>query len=104
MKYDNQLRYAVNIVREYDGRLPLASWLKNFFREHKQMGSRDRKTVAEMVYGFYRLGHAVFDSAGERILTGISLGDHFDDVKEYFGIKKREPAPDTIKDIFPWRQ
>lgn len=84
MKYDNQLRYAVNIVKDYDGRFPLAGWLKDFFREHKQMGSRDRKTVAEMVYGFYRLGHAQFQSIEERMLTAIFAGNHLPEAAAYF--------------------
>ena len=62
MKFDNQLRYAVSIIEEYDGRVPLSVWLKEFFRNNKQMGSRDRKTVSEMVYGYYRLGHIEFSS------------------------------------------
>jgi 16S rRNA (cytosine967-C5)-methyltransferase len=73
MKYDNQLRYAANIIREYDGSVPLSAWLKDFFKQNKQMGSRDRKTVSGMVYGFYRLGHNQFGSIEERILSGISL-------------------------------
>ena len=59
MKYDNQLRYALNIIEDYKGEIPLAAWLKEFFRANKQMGSRDRKTLAELLYNYYRLGHAL---------------------------------------------
>lgn len=31
------------------------------------MGSRDRKTVSELVYGYYRLGHLSFNTIEERI-------------------------------------
>lgn len=35
------------------------------------MGSRDRKTVSELVYGYFRLGHLQFNSIEERIQAGI---------------------------------
>jgi 16S rRNA (cytosine967-C5)-methyltransferase len=85
MKYDNQLRYAVNIIKQYDGRFPLSVWLKDFFRENKQMGSRDRKTVSHLVYSFYRLGHSKFDTIEERVLAGIALcNSGSDDLVTYF--------------------
>ena len=69
MKFDNLLRYAVRILAAYAGEIPLHSFLKNFFRENPQMGSRDRKQVSEMCYCFFRMGHALKNiSAEERIL------------------------------------
>lgn len=68
----NHLRYAENIIRAYDGAIPLATWLKAFFRENKQMGSRDRKTVSELVYGFYRLGHSSFPDIESRLLAAFN--------------------------------
>ena len=84
MKFDNQLRYATNIIEQYDGRVPLSSWLKDFFRANKQMGSRDRKTVSQMVYGFYRLGHNEFSSIEDRIKAFINVTDILPEVKEHF--------------------
>ncbi|MBO9571599.1 MAG: hypothetical protein J7497_05245, partial [Chitinophagaceae bacterium] len=71
MKY-NHIRYAAMIIKEYDGSVPLAIYLKSFFKANKQMGSRDRKTVSELVYGYFRLGHLQFDSIEERIEAGIN--------------------------------
>ena len=74
MIFDNQLRYATEIVETYKGDMPLHAWLKDYFRLNKQMGSRDRKTLSTLVYGFYRLGHAVPAlAADERIITGLFL-------------------------------
>lgn len=122
MKFDNQLRYALNIVSAYKGEIPLHAWLKTFFREHKQMGSRDRKQVSNMVYGFYRLGHAVKTiSAEERILAALFLcNGTADELLQYFrpdwnaqaGISLEEkiaiyrqsnPAFKPT-DIFPWKE
>ena len=86
MKYDNQLRYAIQIVNAYTADIPLHNWLKNFFRQHKQMGSRDRKQVSELVYCFYRLGHAAKKfSIEERILTGLFFCNHIsNEILQYF--------------------
>ncbi len=86
MKFDNQLRYATQMIDAYKGEMPLYAWLKNFFREHRQMGSRDRKLLSTLVYGFYRLGHAQKQlPPQERILAGLFLcqdGPH--EVLQYF--------------------
>ena len=77
MKFDNLLRYTVRILVAYAGEIPLHSWLKNFFRENPQMGSRDRKQVSEMAYCFFRLGHTLKNiSKEERILIGLFLSNH----------------------------
>jgi 16S rRNA (cytosine967-C5)-methyltransferase len=74
MKFDNLLRYAIRVLTAYTGEIPLHSWLKNFFRENPQMGSRDRKQVTEMAYCFFRLGHTLKNiSIRERILIGLFL-------------------------------
>ncbi len=74
MKYDNQLRYALEITGTYRGEIPLHVWLKQYFRDHPQMGSRDRKQLSDMVYCYYRLGHAMAgQDRKEKILTGLFL-------------------------------
>lgn len=83
MMYGNHLRYAANIIKEYDGGVPLSAWLKDFFKQNKQMGSRDRKTVSDLVYGYYRLGHLQYDDIEERLLAGFN----------------KTPKPGLI---FPW--
>jgi len=121
MKFDNQLRYASTIIASYQGETPLHAWLKNFFREHKQMGSKDRKLLSNMVYGFYRLGHAVKNlPVEERILIGLFLcNDSPYELLQYFrpdwnGHVARPLAEKTAllreggiafepTDIFPWK-
>lgn len=73
-RYYTYLNTVKNIVGKYDGRIPLSAWLKDFFRLHKQMGSRDRKTISSLVFGFYRLGHSTTNiSTEDRILLGAFL-------------------------------
>src|ERR1700753_3160409 len=76
MKFENQLRYATTVLTNYEGGMPLHVWLKGFFRENPQMGSRDRRLVGSLAYGFFRLGHPFKDrSRGERILGGFFLSN-----------------------------
>lgn len=121
MKFDNQLRYATNIITAYQGETPLHVWLKDFFRQHKQMGSRDRKTVSNLVYGFYRLGHSVRElTVKERILLGLFLvQDQHSELLEHFhpewNHRSAHPLQGKIDfirssdidfepaDIFPWK-
>lgn len=121
MKFDNQLRYGTTIITSYQGEMPLHAWLKNFFREHKQMGSKDRRLVSNMVYGFYRLGHALRSMpAEERILVGLFLCyETPGELLQYFRPEWNEqiafPLPEKIAllrgagidfepaDIFPWK-
>ncbi|WP_431211636.1 hypothetical protein ACQ86N_38415 [Puia sp. P3] len=122
MKFDNQLRNAVTILDLYRGDMPLSVWLRDYFRLNKQMGSRDRKILSALVYGFYRLGHAVRDlSAGERCLAGLFFtSDQPNELLAYFnpGYNERvglaltekvaffqtQPsgAGFRVTDIFPW--
>jgi 16S rRNA (cytosine967-C5)-methyltransferase len=102
MKFDNQLRYAANIIEKYDGSIPLSKWLKDYFRINKQMGSNDRKTVSQMVYGFYRLGFNQYSNNEERIVEGLAASQQLPAVLEYFsskGVVFHEP---DLEMIFPW--
>lgn len=105
MKYDNQLRYASDIIGKYDGKIPLSAWLKDFFRLNKQMGSSDRRTVSEMVYGFYRLGHNLPKPIEDRILWFILHSENIPFVKEYFSQKISERNYEFDNDrIFPFKK
>jgi 16S rRNA (cytosine967-C5)-methyltransferase len=42
------------IVTTYDGSVPLAIFLKNYFRQYPKLGSRDRKILSSMTYSWYR--------------------------------------------------
>jgi len=123
MIFDNQLRYAVQIIETYRGEMPLHAWLKDYFRLNKQMGSRDRKQLSTLVYSFYRLGHAVKNKpVKDRILAGLFLcseqpGDLLTHFKPAWTEKITAPLPEKIAfyqtqpegagfrvaDIFPWK-
>ena len=123
MIFDNQLRYATQIIESYKGEEPLHVWLKDYFRLNKQMGSRDRKTLSALVYGFYRLGHAARSLAiKDRLLAGLLLcndqpGELLDYFKPHWTGKATAPLAEKLDffqrqpegagfrltDIFPWK-
>ena len=123
MKFDNQLRYAVQIIDTYQGDTPLHAWLKDFYRVHPQMGSSDRRIVSTMVYGHYRLGHAIKTHSPEkRIIAGLFLCQQQPlELLDYFnpGLNEQVTLPLTEKiacyqatpdgagfrseEIFPWK-
>ena len=77
MRYNNNLRYAANILGQYSGQQPLALWLKDFYRDNKQMGSGDRHIVSELVYCYFRIGKIGPGlDAGLRILVAFFLCNH----------------------------
>ncbi|HTE07741.1 MAG TPA: hypothetical protein VK628_03195 [Flavitalea sp.] len=99
MKYDNQLRYAGNIISAYDGSVPLSGWLNQFFREHPQMGSKDRRTVSSLVYGYYRLGQSQFPSTEQKILAAAAIMNTEPGFTEYFAT---QPGEIDYSQVFPW--
>jgi len=118
MKHDNHLKSALRIIETFKGDIPLHLWLKKFFRENKQIGSRDRKVVSEMVYCFFRLGHAEKKIAtDERILLGLFLCNNTsNEILQYFrpswndqiSLNIEEKAniiqPSILlSEIFPWK-
>jgi 16S rRNA (cytosine967-C5)-methyltransferase len=74
MRSYSHLNTAKKIVESYDGSIPFAGWLKQFFKQDKKFGSKDRKQIAHACYCHYRLGGAFREIAfEERVLTGIYL-------------------------------
>lgn len=80
MNYLRSMRYIWQhiqaITDTYDGSLPLAHFLKNYYRQHPKLGSRDRKILSDMSYSFYRCNKALpIDLAGfeQRITTALFL-------------------------------
>lgn len=56
MRADHQLRAFEQILNNYDGSLPLHRFLPGYFKQHKQMGSSDRRWATRHIYSFFRLG------------------------------------------------
>ena len=52
-------QHIQTIIDSYNGGLPLARFLKNYFRLHPKLGSRDRRILSEMSYCWFRCSKAL---------------------------------------------
>ncbi|HEY4151512.1 MAG TPA: Fmu (Sun) domain-containing protein [Chitinophagaceae bacterium] len=74
MKHFSHLNSAAEIIRLYKGEEPFYHFIKEFFRQHKKYGSKDRKRVSGLCYSYFRLGNSFPGLATEeRILAGLFL-------------------------------
>jgi 16S rRNA (cytosine967-C5)-methyltransferase len=115
------LNTAQEILKKYAGEEPFSSFLKKYFKEHKQFGSRDRKQIAHLCYCFFRLGKslrkygiderlgiAVYlcNTSSSPVLEKVNpqwneqielkVDEKIDQIKTQYDFK--------LKDIFPWRE
>ncbi|MCO6494879.1 MAG: hypothetical protein J5I91_04245 [Bacteroidetes bacterium] len=56
---DKHIRVAVELITDYDFNEPFHHYLNRFFKQNRQMGSQDRKTVRNACYGYFRFGNAL---------------------------------------------
>ena len=68
------IRQALEIIRGYAFLEPLHHYLKQVFRANKKMGARDRRNMRDLVYAYYRVGHACHSlTESERLYIGFFL-------------------------------
>lgn len=121
MKYFSHLNTAVTVLERYDGKEPFSIFLKEFFRQDKKYGSRDRKNIGELCYAFFRLGKALQGVATDKkIIAGLffcarqpgSLLQYLlPDLDEETGLPLEEKialfsehyTSFALKDVFPWQ-
>ena len=109
-RWTRYIERAEELVTRYSGDTPLAPFLKDYFREHRQMGATDRRYVSDLVYDFYRLGHAVGTlSIPARLILGYyrctaASGPLIDALKAE-GVLDTDlsSVPFFPGDIFPWK-
>jgi 16S rRNA (cytosine967-C5)-methyltransferase len=75
IKYAHQyLRSAAVVIDQYDGVLPLAAFLKQYFKANPKFGSKDRKYIGHLCYTFFRTGHAInAPSTEEKIKAAVFI-------------------------------
>jgi 16S rRNA (cytosine967-C5)-methyltransferase len=118
-RYHSYLNSAVEILKQYKGEEPFASFLKKFFSLHKKYGSKDRKTISHLCYCFFRLGKMNIDlPVEEKILAGLFLCSNVPNeilknlkpewekitglvIREKFSILHFQFL---IPDVFPWKE
>lgn len=63
------LKHIESIISEYKGHPPLSHFLKQYYRDHKKLGSRDRRAISEAVYLYYRI--AAFVPSSSKVLDVV---------------------------------
>ena len=69
MRVEHQIRAFEQIFKSYDGAQPLHRFLFAYFKQHKQMGSSDRRWATRYIYSFFRLGKALLGESPEQRLA-----------------------------------
>ena len=65
MKALNQLKTFQRILGNYPAETPLSKFLPGFYRQNKQMGSNDRRVANRLMYNYFRLGKALYNTPTE---------------------------------------
>ena len=74
MKYFAHLNTAVQVLNGYKGQQPFGIFLKDFFRQDKKYGSKDRKNISHLCYCYFRTGKALLPlTVEERVVAGLFL-------------------------------
>lgn len=120
MKALNQLKTFQRILGNYPAETPLGKFLPGFYRQNKQMGSTDRKVASRLIYNYFRLGKALYNTPTEdrlivaeflcnsqsnsflqyfkpewALCTGFDIGEKLKLVKAAYSVFK-------LSDVFPW--
>ncbi|MDB5024508.1 MAG: RsmB/NOP family class SAM-dependent methyltransferase [Mucilaginibacter sp.] len=120
MKALNQLKTFQRILGNYPAETPLSKFLPGFYRQNKQMGSTDRKVANRLIYNYFRLGKALFNTpTEERLMVAEFLCNsqinsflqHFKpewalcigfDIDEKLKLVKTAYPAFKLADVFPW--
>ena len=89
MKLEYQVRSFEQVFSQYDGGLPLHRFLFTYFKQHKQMGSSDRRWTTRYLYSYFRLGKAL---KNETQLLRLAIADFLCNHTESLMISHYLPA------------
>jgi 16S rRNA (cytosine967-C5)-methyltransferase len=91
-RFYSYLNTAVQILKEYDGKIPFAHYSKGFFSQYKKYGSKDRKQISRLCYSYFRLGKSCLDlSIENRVLLGLKFANQAQSEESSFTL----PKPDV---------
>lgn len=119
MIHQNRLRIFLECLDHYKHDVPLSKYLKEFFKRNKQMGSKDRKSLSQMIYAYFRIGKACAAyTFEERLMMALLLTSKAEDallklfkpeweaefaksIKEKIAFLQNMPTDFDVWDVFP---
>jgi 16S rRNA (cytosine967-C5)-methyltransferase len=74
-------RHASAIIEQYDGLLPLTSFINAYFKQHPVLGSKDRKIITERVFTFYRIAPLIkqYDAEQQAYCVDVFMAERLSD-------------------------
>ncbi len=76
-KYISYINTAIKILSGYDGSKPFGFHIKQFFSAHKKYGSKDRRSITEVCYQWFRVARLFNNEISEDNLhSAIFLCNH----------------------------
>ncbi len=72
MRVEHQIKAFEQILEQYDGAIPLHRFLPVYFKQHKNMGSSDRRWASRYLYSYFRMGGIL---PGLNPLERLAIGD-----------------------------
>lgn len=110
MRVEHQVRAFEQLLKSYDGVLPLHRHLFSYFKQNKQMGSSDRRWATRYIYSFFRLGKALSKvDVLERLaiadflcneVSSLVIGQYLPALESQIGYPINEKI-EIIKKIYP---
>lgn len=103
MREDIQMRNAVNVIDSYNGQVPLQIHIKNYCKENKNLGSKDRKILTELVYGYFRSkGKLKSDFSEDYVVAGAKNSEMLMQFYNYWQTKVTMPSQvKNLETYFP---
>lgn len=72
--FQGYVQKALSFLEAYSGDMPLHRYLKNAFRQHPQLGARDRRYITQLLYAYFRMGHTLRNASPlEKMLKGYFI-------------------------------
>jgi 16S rRNA (cytosine967-C5)-methyltransferase len=87
-------KHAQKVIDGYQYPEPMHLTLQQYFKANKQLGSRDRRTIRNLLYSWLRLGKSLQHIEENAMLIAFAL---LNDDKENFQAITNEPFPEDIK-------
>jgi 16S rRNA (cytosine967-C5)-methyltransferase len=104
MREEAIIKNIRTIIESYDYSLPFSVFLKQYFRKHANMGSRDRKVAREYANSFFRIGKNLLNEKFEtRLAAGIFLCVNSPDalskyILETYSVLSPDQMPQSVEE------
>lgn len=104
-RHPRHYEQALQIIAGYSGTMPFALYLKNVFRQHKNWGSKDRKSYRELCYLYWK-NFTLLDACDEtkrtELLKSIDIGLVPTDTDPYGHLTPHISNQIPIADLSNW--